>query len=317
MQVSAGAITGADDVLRGSVFDNNTGAALPITGNLGTPSNGRGAGSITDASGTVNFLYYIVDANHLDLLASDAGVIGVGTAEMQSGTFSNGSLKGSYVFGSRADDSSGLGAQNTVGVFTSGGSGTIGAGTLDSVQDGNAVAQVSLSGSYAVASNGRAVVTLTPAGLNSIQQVFWMVSPARAYLLTDDTTKVEDGTLDQQQGSSFSASSLNGQYAFAMDGLEFTNAGTVFLTRVGWIIWNGSGTLTWNEAANSSAGGFNAPGNLSGNYAVASNGRATASVNSLSINSNDVVLYLVSSNKAYMLQNDTGVQIVGSMAKQP
>lgn len=319
MTVSGGAITGSDDVLRGSVFDNNTGAPLGLTGSLGAPSNGRGVGSITDASGTVNFIYYVLDSNHLDLLASNIGVIGVGTAEMQSGApFSNSSLNGSYVFGSRADDSSGLNAQNTVGVFTAGGSGTISTGMLDSVQDGNIVAQgTSLSGTYAVSSNGRVTVTLTPSGSNNIQQVFWMVGPARAYLLTDDTTKVEDGTLDQQQGSSFSASSLNGQYAFTMDGLEFTSAGTVYLTRVGWIIWNGSGTLTWNEAVNNSAAGFNAPGNLPGTYSASSNGRVAATVNNLSVNSNDIVVYLVSGSQAYMLQNDSGVEIVGSMAKQP
>ncbi len=319
MTVSGGSLTGFDDVLRGSVFDNGTGASLSISGTLGAPSKGRGVGSITDASGTVNFIYYVLDSNHLDLLASDTGAIGVGTAEMQSGApFSDSSLKGNYVFGSVADDSNGLDAQNAVGVFTSGGAGTISTGMLDSVEDGNSVAQgTGLSGTYAVSSNGRVAVTLTPSGLTSIQQILWMVSPARAYLLTDDTTKVEDGTLDQQQASSFSTSSLNGQYAFTMDGLEFTNAGIVYLTRVGWIIWNGSGVLTWNEAENNSAAGFNAPGNLPGTYSVASNGRAAATVNNLSLNSNDIVVYLVSGSKGYMLQNDTGAEIVGSMTKQP
>jgi len=323
MTVTGGKVTGFDDVVRGGAFDNGTGSALAITGSLNTPtSSGRGTGTISDATGTVNFIYYIVDSNNLRFLVSDSNVIGMGSAEAQSGTFSNSSLNGSYVFGSRADDSSaGFGAQNTVGVFTAGGNGTISTGTLDSVQDGNSVAQAAgLSGSYTVSSNGRAAVTLAPSGLSSVKQFYWMVSPSRAFFLTDDTSKVEDGTADQQQGS-FSNSSLNGQYAFSMDGLEFTSNGTVALTRVGWIIGNGSGTLTWNETANSGQPGsppatLNQPGNLSGTYSVASNGRTTATVNNLSINSNDIVFYLVSSSKAYMLQNDTGVEIVGTMAAQ-
>jgi len=315
--VAGGSIKGFDDVLRGGVFDNNTGAALAITGSLNTPSSsGRGTGSITDASGTVNFIYYIVDAQHLRFLVSDSNAIGMGSAEAQSGTFSTSSLNGSYAFGSRADDSTdGINAQNTVGVFTAGGNGTISTGTLDAVRDGISYTQVGLTGSYTVSSNGRVTVTLSPSGLGAIQQVFWMVSPSRAYLLTDDATKVEDGTADQQQGS-FSNSTLNGQYAFSMDGIESANGGTAALTRVGWIIWNGSGTLTWNESVNNSSSGFNQPGYLSGTYSVASNGRTTATVNNLSINNDDIVVYLVSGSNAYMLQNDAGVEIVGTMAAQ-
>ena len=322
MTVAGGVVTGLDDVLRGGLFDNNTGAALTITGSLNTPtSSGRGTGSITDATGTVNFIYYIVNSSTLRFLVSQSNVIGIGGAEAQSGPFSNSSLNGSYVFGSRGDDGNqGINAQNTVGVFTAGGNGTIGTGMMDSVRDGISYTQVGLSGSYTVSSKGRVAVTLSPSpsGLGAIEEVLWMVSPSRAYLLTDDTSKVEDGTADQQQGS-FSTSSLNGQYSFSMDGLEFpavTGSNTAALTRVGWIVWNGSGTLSWNESVNNSLSGFNQPGNLSGTYSVASNGRTIATVNSLSINGNDIVIYLVSGSEGYMLQNDAGVQIVGSMAKQ-
>ena len=311
MTVAGGNVSGSDDVLRGGIFDPGStgGGPLAITGSLNTPtSNGRGTGSITDASGTVNFIYYIVDSKTLRFLVSDSGVIGLGSAEAQSGTFSSSSLKGSYVFGSRADDATaGINAQNTVGVFTAGGNGTISTGTLDSVQDGNPSSQVGLSGSYAVLSNGRAVVKL-----GTIQQVCWMVNASRGFFLTDDSTKVEDGTLDQQQGS-FSNGSLSGQYAFSMDGLEFTNNGTVALTQVGWIVWNGSGTLTWSETVNNSSSGSGPSGNLPGTYSVSSNGRTTAAVNTLS---NNIVVYLVSGSKGYMLQNDTGVEIVGTMAAQ-
>jgi hypothetical protein len=316
--VSGGVITGSDDVILSSgSFDNNTGAPLTLSGTLNSPSVlGRGTGSITDSAGdTSNFIYYIVDSNNIRMLTSDTGVVGIGRAERQTSTaYSNSSLSGSYVFGSRADDSSYLNGQNTVGVFTSSGSGSISTGMLDSVRDGASYAQLAVSGSYAVTSNGRATVTLIASGLNNLQEVLWMVSPSRAFFVTDDVTKVEDGTLDQQVGSSFSISSVNGQYAFDMDGFDLNQG--VYLDRVGWISLPGNGSLTWNEVANAS-GGLSQPGFLTGSYTAGSNGRVAATVGNLSQNNNDIVFYLVSGSSAYMLQNDPGVQIVGNMALQP
>jgi hypothetical protein len=52
---------------------------------------------------------------------------------------------------------------------------------------------------------------------------------------------------------------------------------------------------------------------LSGSYSVSSNGRATGSLNTLS---NNLVFYLVSGSDAYVVQNDTGVQIDGTVSKQ-
>ncbi|HEX8814855.1 MAG TPA: hypothetical protein VF753_05080 [Terriglobales bacterium] len=318
MTVTTTALTGFDDVMRGFTFDNGSTDAMPITGSLNTPSAaGRGTGTINDPTGTVTFIYYIVDSKHLRFMVSDGSSIGLGSAETQTGVPTNASLKGNYVFGTRADDAnSGLQGQNTAGVFTAGGKGVISTGTADSVQDGNSFTQVGLNGSYSVASTGRVAVTLN-GGLGTVQQVFWLANYGRGYILTNSTVKVEDGTMDIQQAITFSNATLTGQQAFSMNGIEFTTSGGVIaLTRVGWIIWNAQGSLTWNEALNSSSSGFSTTGNLAGTYAVSSNGRVGATVNSLSITNNDVVLYMVTPTQAYMLQNTTGVQIVGSMKGQ-
>ena len=52
---------------------------------------------------------------------------------------------------------------------------------------------------------------------------------------------------------------------------------------------------------------------LSGNYLVSSNGRTAASISNLS---NNLVFYLISGSDAYVLQNDSGVQITGTLGKQ-
>jgi len=311
--VSGGGITGSDDVERGGVLDNSTGAPLTLTGSLSSPDSlGRGTGSIADSAGvSTGFVYYIVDSNHFRMLSHDVGIIGLGLAEKRSGPFSTSSLSGGYAFGSSGDDNTYLGGVVTAGRFTADGTGTISNGLYDSVQDGNATGELRFTGNYSIGSNGRAVLTLNLSG-GSAQQIFWLVSPSRAYFLTNDSTKVEDGTADRQTGT-FSAATLNGQYAFVMDGFDLNNL--VFVDRVGWIQWMGNGSLNWNEVVNDS-GTFQQPPLLSGTYSVQPNGRAAATVDNLSVTTGDLVFYLISGNSGYAVQSDPGVEIRGNMNKQ-
>src|SRR5205823_12724136 len=139
------------------------------------------------------FIYYIVDANNIRLLASDLGVAGLGRAEKQSGTPA---LSGSYAFGSRGDTNNfGIDATQTVGRFTAHGDGTIDSGALDSVQDGVSIYNGSFTGSNSAVNSGRTTLSLSGSGI-SIQAVVWMVSSSRGFLLINDPNKVGDGTLD-------------------------------------------------------------------------------------------------------------------------
>jgi hypothetical protein len=260
-----------------------------------------------------------VDSSNVRFFFTDAGVPGLARAELQSaGPFTTASLSGSYAFGSRGDDSStngGINGVNTVGSFTAN-AGSINGGSFDSVADAISSADISFNpgGTYSVASNGRVVVNLIPATGGTVQQFFWLVSPSRAFFITNNPNKVERGTADLQSGS-LTTASLNGQYAFFMDGFDL-NLTNRFIDRVGWIQWNGAGTLTWNEFVNNS-GATNTPGALAGTYSVGNNGRAAASVSGLSYNTNDIVIYLTSGAGGYMLENDAGVEIIGQMSQQP
>jgi hypothetical protein len=324
-----GTITGSDDENRSGIVNGGagTGAPLALTGASAfapPDSNGRGTATIVDSIGTTDLVYYIVDANNLRFIASDSGFVGIGRAEAQTGTFTTDPLSGnSFAFGSRADDATGLASVNTVGSFTAS-SGTISGGLLDTAIDWTAAyasIPINPTGTYTpVTSNGRSVVALSTSApfSDTVTQVFWMVSPSRAFFLTasdtSDPSKIEDGTADEQQGT-FTTSSLNGQYAFNMDGFD-NNEGD-FVDRVGWIQWKGNGNLTWNEAVNNS-GTIGSSGGLSGTYTVGTNGRAAATVSpgTLSESNNDLVFYLVSGSNAYMLENDAGVEINGAMNLQ-
>jgi hypothetical protein len=321
-----GAVTGGDDVDNGGTVNGGHGTANPLTltgSSFAIPdSTGRGTATISDGTLTTDFIYYIVNSSSIRLMVSDAGVVGAGRAEAQSGTpFTTDPLSGnSFAFGSRGDDTiAGVGAVNTVGSISAS-SGAISGGLFDATTEGaNSYASVAINsgGTYTpVGANGRTVVGFSTALPSTVQQIFWMVSPSRAFFLTtsdsSDVTKIEDGTADQQTGT-FTAASLNGQYAFSMDGYD-NNAGA-FIDRVGWIQWNGNGSLTWNEAVNSS-GSINSSGGLSGTYAVGASGRTTATVNNLSYVNNDIVFYLISGSSAYILENDPGVEINGAMSMQ-
>ncbi len=306
----------------GSVDVNQSGtASSPTLTNFtfNSPiSNGRGTGSFSDSSGVASaFNYYIVDGNNIRLLATDStsNIGGHGRAEMQTGgPFSASSFSGSYVFGAKGDDNSGIDAVNTVGQFTASG-GTISAGAYDSVEDATPLSNVPITGgTYQVTSNGRVTASFTSSS-GTVNKVFWLVSPSTAFFLTatntSDNSLVEDGTANLQQTAAFSNSSINGQFAFMMDGFSPSAA----VNRVGTLQWDGAGNLKLNEFVNDS-GTTNAPGILTGTYAVTANGRATGTINSLSVNTNDLVFYMISNTDGYVLQDDSGTELIGRISQQ-
>ena len=303
---SVGAYTVTGGVVSNGNKDVNGGgtlSSLTFTGsfNAPDPTTGRGSGTFTDNSpATSSFNYYIVDANNVRFLASNINVVGQGRAELQSGTPA---LSGSYAFGSKGDTAS-LGGVNMAGRFTASG-GTVTAGARDSVQDGGTATNVLFTGTFTAAASGRTVISLTTTANSNL--VVWMVNPARGLFLVNDPNTVQDGSLDLQQVSSFSNSTMNGQFGFVMDGFDTGGA----KDRVGTLQWDGSKNLTLNEFSN--AAGTPNTAILSGNYAVSANGRTGASINNLSSN---LIFYLISGTDAYVVQNDSNVEMNGTISKQ-
>jgi hypothetical protein len=309
-------VTGSLDVLRKSALSQVTLTA----GNVTAPdATGRGTLSTTDSLGfTNNYLYYVIDGATLALLQTDANLLALGRAELQGAApFS---INGSYAFGSSGDTSAGVGFARSVGALTVSG-GSVSGGTYDSVQDLASISNQSISSGQVTGpdSRGRATVVLTPSsGGNPITDVLWMVNSSRAFFLVNDPNKVEDGTADLQTSSSFTNSDLNGQYALVNNGFTTLISPNSFLTRVGTFIPNGTSSLSLNEWVNSYTGSSLTSVSqqvqiTGGTYTVGTNGRAVAALPQLS---NNLILYLVSPNQAYMLQNDTGAEISGQVTLQ-
>src|SRR5437667_3450905 len=186
--IASGTVSGSEDVNRAGALSFPT-----FTGSFNAPdTSGRGTGTFTDSANvTSTFIYYVVDANNLRFFSTNNGAPGLGRAETQTGApFANTSLAGSYAFGSSGDDNFSVAGAKRVGRFTAGGDGTISAGAYDSVEDGTAFTNITFPGTYSTVSNGRATVTLNPSS-GAIQQLFWMVSPSRAFFLTSDPNRVE------------------------------------------------------------------------------------------------------------------------------
>lgn len=317
-------VNGAMDTNAGGTFSSPN-----ITWSFGAPdASGRGSGHFVNAStsATVNFTYYIVSGSKVNLLMSDSGVIGSGAAEMQTGAVASG-LAGNYAFGSSGDNNNfalGLyGTVATVGQFTAS-NGTI-SGVQDSLVDTNQSSNASIAGCYTAAANGRVAVTTSTGGVcsNSVSQVFWMVNPNRAFFLDLQSQIFDDGTADLQTVASFTSSTMKGQYALLMSGTDFSplqvNLNPQLLARVGAVKLDGVGAVSVNELANASdpnVGGVNAPGILSGAYAVSPNGRITGGAANGG-GGFDFVMYAVSGSQAYTLQGDAGTVTSGTLERQP
>jgi hypothetical protein len=310
-----GNASGSADLIQG-----NIGSAGNISGTFSAPdSTGRGTASVNIAGFADSFIYYVINANTISLFEADSNVVGLGRAELQSGgPFSGSSLTGSYVFATVGDTSANFSAINSVGTFAV--TGATLSGTFDSVQNGNVTVSQSYTGGITGPNSAGRVAVTDTAGPITIQEIWYLVSPGRAFVLryypaTPGT--VEDGVIDQQTGGPFNNGSLKGQYAFLM-GVS-TNIGTNLLSRVGTFIPDGNGNLNLNETTNLYTGAFagsivTSPIYIKGaTYTSASNGRFTASAPSLS---NNLVIYMVSPTKAWIMQGDSGVQEIGPVELQ-
>jgi len=320
--LNGGNITGTGDVLVGGVLVT----PVTISGAAQAPdvTTGRGTVTITDDTGTNDYVYYIVSARKIRLFNIDALTsLSIGQAETQTGApFSVASLNGTYVFGS-AGDNLPVHRIHSVGLFAADGAGNVTSGSFDMEQDGTPLTGLSLASTpasaYSVdASSGRAAVTLNLSNATTNRKVMYLVSPSRAYFLVNDPVNVEDGTLDKQSGS-FSNSTMKGQYSLFMDGFD-ANATFPYRDRVGtWFSPDGTGTVRTDYRASGFTpvfppGGSVTDNSLSGTYSVDANGRTTANINTLSSN---LIFYMVSANSGYLLQADNGVDIGGAITIQP
>jgi len=307
-------VSGNEDVVRLGTF-----RSLTLSGTLtAADKSGRGTFDLKDNAGfETTYLYYFVDSQTLNLLETDFGHLGTGTAiAQQRGPFSNGSLKDGFTFRSFGDTLNHIDGINSAGVLISDGEGHITGGGCDSNQDGVPLQNASLTGNYQVEADGRVTLTLNPVlqsqNLNPIQDVAWMIDSSRTLFLVNVSGLAEDGRMLQQQGGPFSASSLNGKYSFLMFGYDQQNP--IEIDRTGAMTFDGSSTVKLSNYFVNRGGSRDQTQSSGGTYTISADGRLSASISGIT---KALVVYLNSSDSGDLILGDKGDELSGTIAKAP
>jgi hypothetical protein len=316
-ETAAGLITldAVGDISSGVVDDNDNGVlttnvavtAAPLA--ITNPNGGRGTATVTTPAapaglGTLHFVYYVVDANHLKLIETDAGFPLAGDAFRQSSA----SVSGNFAFTMAGATSAGNGIFVTGGILNTDGAGNIVGGSVQDVYNGGTLSSASAAtGTYSL-SGGRGLMTLN-GGLGALHLVFYP-STGGLQLMGIDPTIVASGSALAQSGGPFSNGSLNGGFGLNFTGVNVANE----IDTIAQFTTSGTGTLSGALDVNS--GGVLASNlSLTGNYTVAGNGRGTGALNS-SAGTVNITLYMVSTSRALFIETDATQVSVGLLAKQ-
>jgi len=300
--VSSGVIDDPENALSNQSF---TGTYLIASNGLGTmtltipgfPRTFAVSLEPPAAGSTISGSAKLIECDGATCSSSGSGVL----LQQNTGDFSTSAISGPYAFGFLGTDSGGA-RSALAGSFTAT-TGTFSNALLDSNDAGTASASVAFTGTYSIPTvtpaTGRGTATISIAGSGTTSYSIYIVSAQELLALETDGTALVSGTILQQSGS-FQIGSLNATSTFETTAL---NSGTA-LGQVGLLTPSGSGTMS--TAFDQSTG---IPVTSSGTYTVTSttNGRVTLSGSGIA--SPEPVLYLVTSNEAFIVGADSGVTL--------
>jgi hypothetical protein len=325
----------------GSFVANGAGiissGSLDVSDSAGGPSNGTITGTYCVSSNNLALLSILVAGNSspttlaVALDASDgnghlihydptsSSVISGLLRKQTTSAFSTSKITGNYAFGFVGADQSSNRA-GMAGEFNSNGSGTL-TGVADYDDAGSTIGSAGLSASdFSVVSSttGRGTVSLTLAGIGTVNSVFYVVSSSELLLMAADNTEspsiILAGDVLQQSGS-FTDASLNGISVIELQGVG-SNGGSPEAA-AGFVTTNGSGTISIN--ADQNQGGTMGTICGSGTYSVATTGRTTLTsftqCGGGGGGGHNPVFYLVAKNQAFAVGTDSSVT-VGMMNPQ-
>jgi hypothetical protein len=322
---------GAGNLTAGSLDTNESSSFVPLllssaafTGTYSVDAAGRGTSPwMIPGSGTVTTVFYVVSSTELLFLAGAIpdnswqpglgnydGVFSGPAVQQIGGTFSNSFLTGTSVF-RLTGQASGSGSipEFVAGEFTADGNGNF-IEVRDENLGGSVTLQQPVTGTYAVAANGRATVTST--GIESL--VLYLASPGKAFVLNAPPGDPQIGLLQPQTAGPFTTSSLSGKFtAGTLGSAEPFDPSTQGSAESGVITLDGSGNATGTVDLSSivslgSNVGFMAPDEpFVAAYSVSATGRGTMNVTSPQ--GGTYVLYLISPTNFFtMYVGPTAIQ---------
>lgn len=235
-----------------------------VAGAFAIGAGGRGTATLNNAP----FVFYIIDGSTMVLMNVDvSGLRVAGTAFAQSGAPFSGASLGTSAFLVNGSVLSGNKPYALAARFDTDFVSQLRGGVSD-LNSGGVPMNPALSGTYSVASNGRAQIMGSTGSSNFI---VWLASQKLGVVLESDPGIVASGQLFQQQAG---FQSVTGGYAFAAGGAN--SAGTAPQAVDGQLTVSGFGTLLGTEDVNT--GSAQTSQALAGNVTISTNGRGTGSI---------------------------------------
>jgi len=230
-----------------------------------------------------------------------------------TGPYTNANLSGSYAFLIRGTNTSFF---SIAGSFQANGAGVITAGTEDINSPGTGILMnnVAITGTYAVLADGRTTATITSAAGNFVLD-FVLLSNQHGLAMRFNNSATAGGTVDLQDSTAFSATALQGSFAFSLFGgnqsgkfettagafttLDISNSDAI---QVGVQDINDNGALSLNRA-------------LSGSLAAPVSGRGTATLTT-NVGSLNFVYYVIDANHIVLIETDIQPALAGNAFRQ-
>jgi hypothetical protein len=291
---------------------------------LDTNGNGTNFGRGTANIAGHNFAFYVVDATHLKLLATNFPEAFSGDAFAQQNiSFNSASLNNSFAF--LIGGSSSGGPIATAGRFTADGAGNLTSILLDENNSGIVTLLPSLggtvSGTYTVDANGfgGGTATWTDTKVGTFSFIFYLISPTNAVFQETDTQITSDGTLMAQTAGPITSATLAGNFAFVWSGVSSSEEDFVGQMKLTSGTGNNTtGTMDFNEFGaaeqffNIQFGGpltITPPGTGPNTFIVTTTLPPTTTFN--------FTAYAVDSNHVFLVGVDNSRVLAGSVMRQP
>ena len=224
----------ADTNRSGTIGSMQTGALALAPGDYDA-TKGRGLLTINPSGGdplpSMGFVYYVVDANTLEIMSSDVSFGLNGRAELSSGAVASGSvLAGSFAFIASGYPPTGTIQVTEGGIFTGDGHGAITSGTIDSIYDDSVnsefgaamTATGTVTTSNGVTRDDLVIANNAATSISMTNASVWFANSGRGFFLTTSADRAETGIINVQSGAPFTDAAT---YAFGVTGWAFVPVG--------------------------------------------------------------------------------------------
>ena len=311
LESTAGAFTTLNvnnvDTIQTGVEDFNDNGAPSVnrvlSGSFTNPVTGRGTATFTTNIAALNFVYYVVNANHLLLVETDSQPVLAGNAFRQTVS----AIPATLVF--TMFGSAGTSAISTGAILKTDGNNNVLTGSTEDVNKSGTVTQnIPISGVYSAILNGRATITLP--GSTGLSNLVIFPTSAGFLVMSVDGSTVATGTGFAQQTTTPPNTLLSSRFGFSLVGSNTMGPVDAIAQFTG----DGAGNITGNLDENSNgslAGGLA----LTGTYSFAATGRGTSALKSTAGNMN-LILYMINGSQVIFLEADTGQVATGGFQTQ-